>query len=87
MSEKPKEEKPEEVAEPELKEFIVYVKAVPAFPNAFTPDILDRVIAANEEEAKDYMVGRLAEHDYIVEKWYAVAETTILGATARALSG
>lgn len=63
-----------EKKEPVSKEFLVFLKVEPAIPNAVSPEILDRVTATNEEEVKDYVVGWLAERDYVATQWYWVAE-------------
>lgn len=80
------EEKVEEEVEPETKQFVVSCKVVPAVPDGIILDVLDVVTAKNEEEAKDYVAGIIADLNYVVEKWHVVTEAKVLRDTAGALS-
>lgn len=57
-----------------------------ALDDVVSVDVVDTVPAANEEDALDYVTGRLAEKDYIITKVHIVAEREVLVRTATALN-
>jgi len=71
---------------PETQEFLVFLEAMPAVPNAVRLDVLDTVNAESAEAALDYVTGRLAEKDYIVSKVFYVVEKKQLVDVATALN-
>ena len=74
----------EEPPEPPTKQFIVRCEvehAIKGVPIEF----MDMVPAIDEEGAKDFVAGWMADKDYIVKRWIMVGDAEQLGRLARNL--
>jgi len=79
------EEKPVGEEGRPLKSFLVRCRIMHAMGKP-EDEFMDTVPAVDEEDAKDYVTGWLAERDFIVKRWVAVADLERLGRIARNLS-
>lgn len=49
-------------------------------------EFMDTVPAYDKEDAKDFLVGWMAERDFIVKKWIMVGDAETLGRVSRNLN-
>lgn len=82
MSEEKVEEQEEERA---TKTFVVRCEVKHAM-KPIKEEFMDTVPAYDEEGAKDFVVGWMAERDFIISKWLMVGNAERLGRIARNLN-
>jgi len=85
MSEETVEEKPSGAEERPVKIFVVRCEVEHAM-GGLKDEFMDTVPAYDEEDAKDFVVGWMAERDFIVKKWIMVGDAERLGRVAKNLN-
>lgn len=74
----------EQVKQPETKSFVVRCVVEHASED-LDVEFMDIVQAYNQEEAKDYLAGYMADKGFIVKKWLMVGDINRLRDIARNL--